>query len=181
MPLSGLYHTLSFGSSSSDVRTRSPSRSSSLWVCCAKSMLSIDARQTNIARSNLLVAVFRIISIAHVDFRGDMTVHLAAAMTWIYVQLSTAIILACCPLLRPVFEKMIPKRLTRIRRSTSRPISRAPTARIRRTTRILVHSDSSEPRSQPSDVFHDDAHEPIGPTFEVAQSEPVSSRRPSFC
>ncbi|KAF2447308.1 hypothetical protein P171DRAFT_334333, partial [Karstenula rhodostoma CBS 690.94] len=68
---------------------------------------------------NILVAVFRIISIVQVDFRGDMTDDLAAAMAWIYAQLSTAIILACCPQLRPTFEKTIPRRFTRIRRNTS--------------------------------------------------------------
>ncbi|KAK7180060.1 hypothetical protein PSPO01_13854 [Paraphaeosphaeria sporulosa] len=128
--------------------------------------------------ANILVAVFRIISIVRVNFRGDMTDDLAAAMAWMYAQLSTAIILACCPLLRPVFEKMIPRQLTRIRRNTSMS-SQNTSQRIQKTTNILVHPNSTETRSRPLGIIiHDDANvEPIGPKFEVERSQPVSGRR----
>ncbi|KAL5376136.1 hypothetical protein DPSP01_010728 [Paraphaeosphaeria sporulosa] len=107
-----------------------------------------------------------------------MTDDLAAAMAWMYAQLSTAIILACCPLLRPVFEKMIPRQLTRIRRNTSMS-SQNTSQRIQKTTNILVHPNSTETRSRPLGIIiHDDANvEPIGPKFEVERSQPVSGRR----
>lgn len=142
----------------------------------------IHATKTNILCSNILVAVFRIISIVRVDFRGDMTDDLAAAMTWIYAQLSTAIILACCPLLRPVFEKMIPRRFTSIRRTTSLPNQKKFTTapKIQKTTDILVYPNSTEVRSQPLGIIHEDAHiEPMGPKFEVERSQPISGRRTS--
>jgi hypothetical protein len=137
------------------------------------------ASDTNVPSSNILVAVFRIVSIVRVDVSRDMTARLATAMICIYAQLSTAIVLACCPLLRPVFEKMIPRRLTRIRRRSSLHPQSTP-AKIQRTTEILVHPASSELRSHPLGMIQDGTYiDPIAPKFEVDRSDPIPGRRTS--
>ncbi|KAF1977750.1 hypothetical protein BU23DRAFT_452032, partial [Bimuria novae-zelandiae CBS 107.79] len=126
---------------------------------------------------NLLTAVSRIVSVAKLNVHGDLTYGLDEAIIWMYAQLSTAIILACCPLLRPFFEKLVPQRLTRIR------VRNASTARtgskIQRTTRILVHSDSSEARSEPAHTMfiRSSSGPEAGPSFHVQPSDPVPSRR----
>jgi hypothetical protein len=148
-------------------------------LCDFKCLLSVFSSNTDVPCSNILVAFFRIFSIVRVDFRGSMTDRLDTAMICIYAQLSTAIVLTCCPLLRPVFEKMVPRRFTRIRRKSS--LHRQSTsAKIQKTTKILVHPASGELRSQPRGIIHDGAYvEPMAPKFEVERSEPIPGRRMS--
>lgn len=117
------------------------------------------------------MAVFRIISTAALDFQGDLTYDVIPAMIWGLAQVSTAVILACCPLLRPLFEKMVPKRLTRI--ATNRTHRR--TEPIRIITNIAVHPDTSTPRTQT--VQADAFLRPVGPVFEVSPSAPPKRRK----
>ncbi|KAF2257321.1 hypothetical protein BU26DRAFT_474145 [Trematosphaeria pertusa] len=116
---------------------------------------------------NVIIAAFRITSSTWVDFRGDFTYDAAPSMIWCFAQASTAIILACCPLLRPVFEKLIPARLTRVSSSSSKngqASMRLPKS-IRMTRQIEVHDDSAQRHE--TGCFHDGQMEPWGPTFEV--------------
>lgn len=71
-------------------------------------------RLADFSDSNIVVAILRIMTLINVPFDGDLTYNANPAMIWMDVQKSTAIILTCCPLLRPLFEKLIPKRLTRL-------------------------------------------------------------------
>lgn len=118
------------------------------------------------------MAVFRIISTAALDFQGDLTYDVIPAMIWGLAQVSTAVILACCPLLRPLFEKMVPKRLTRI--ATNRQYT-ARSEPIRIITNIAVHPDTSGPRTQAAQA--DDFLSPAGPVFEVAPLTPTKRRK----
>jgi hypothetical protein len=87
------------------------------------------------------MAVFRIISLVYLDFHGDLIYDVIPAMIWVDAQVSTAIILTCCPLLRPLFEKVIPKKLTRTGTQWSqKPVS------INVRTEIAVHPETSAPR-----------------------------------
>ena len=137
----------------------------------------LQLRIANFDNSNIVMAIFRISSLMVLSFHGDLTYDAVPTMIWAVAQTSTAIMLACCPLLRPVFERLMPARLTRI--VVARPLnigsSRAksslglrtnpkPTS-IRVTTRIDIHTESSRPRRQ--SCFHDKFQEQRGPTFEV--------------
>lgn len=115
------------------------------------------------------MAAFRIASLLYVEYHGDLTFDILPAAIWAYAQIATAIMLACCPLLRPVFEKMIPKSLTRIGTPTvSAPThsrwAQAPAIRV--TTRIVVYDDSTSPPNIRGSL-HDGNMEPYGPVFEV--------------
>ncbi|KAF2635007.1 hypothetical protein P280DRAFT_412354 [Massarina eburnea CBS 473.64] len=118
---------------------------------------------------NILVAVFRITSLLYVEYHGDLIHDIFPALVRAYMQTSTAIVLACCPLMRPVFEKLIPTKLTRIGTPplrTNRLQSVRVTPMIRVTTRIDVHNDSS-PTPIISGSLHAANQEPYGPVFEV--------------
>ncbi|KAF2659399.1 hypothetical protein K491DRAFT_194432 [Lophiostoma macrostomum CBS 122681] len=94
---------------------------------------------------NVIIAVFRISSVAALDYHGDILYDAVPAVIWAVAELSTAIALACCPLLRPLFEKMVPRRLTHI--ASGRYRTKNDASSIRVTTRIQVHPHSSRPRS----------------------------------
>ncbi|KAH7122399.1 hypothetical protein B0J11DRAFT_437315 [Dendryphion nanum] len=110
---------------------------------------------------NIVIAVFRITSLLSVAFRGDITYDVVPAMVWAVAQVSTAITLTCCLLLRPFFEKLVPQRLVRL--AIVKPVPKP--ASIRVTTRIQVHGDTSQPRRQ--SCTHDGLQEREGPTFEI--------------
>lgn len=117
------------------------------------------------------MAVFRVVSLVDLDFHGDLTYDVIHAMIWGLAQISTALILTCCPLLRPLFEKLVPKRLTRIR------TSRQKAEPIRIITNIAVLPETAGPpvTARPADPFAPVA----GPVFEV--EPPVTRRRRKSC
>ncbi|KAF2116503.1 hypothetical protein BDV96DRAFT_27547 [Lophiotrema nucula] len=142
---------------------------------------------------NILMAIFRINSLMAVTFGGDITYDVVPAIIWAIAQLSIAIIVACCPLLRPVFEKMIPTRLTKIlpvpgakarpsaiaRPATSSTFRvpatptmttvQVPPSTIRATTRIDVLPHTSRPISR-TGCFHDSLQESEGPVVEITRA-----------
>jgi len=124
--------------------------------------------------SNILVAIFRILTLANSDYMCDLPYTGVPTILSAFTQISTAIILACLPLLRPFFEKLVPKRLTRIgtRSYTSRSHG---SNKIHVTTRIDVHEDSHLPHTD-TNVFHEGDFEPWGPKFVVEQNTPIRRR-----
>lgn len=77
-------------------------------------------------------------------------------------QLCTAIMLACCPLMRPMFDKLVGKLSAKLTTKTTRNEPGA----IVRMTRIEVSPASSRPNVQ-NGGFNDRFQEAEGPTFEV--------------
>jgi hypothetical protein len=61
-----------------------------------------------------MIGAFRITGIADVSFNGDLTYGIGTNLIWALAQMSTGIIVACLPHLRPAFEKFLPSRFTRI-------------------------------------------------------------------
>ncbi|KAF2263398.1 hypothetical protein CC78DRAFT_534010 [Lojkania enalia] len=110
--------------------------------------------------SNIIMEIFRIKSLLRDKFIENITYDAANTLLWAVARLSTAIIVACCPLLRPLFEKLVPKRLTRI---ASHAIPQKKHPGIRVTTRIEVHNGA--PRIQT--YSHQHLQETDRPTFDV--------------
>jgi hypothetical protein len=168
MPSYGHSLISSFGDSSSVSLARSPFQLSLLLDSCLH-ISSLDKLWfLLICRdSNIVVDVFRITSLLRIEYEGGLTSNasMSPAIIWAYAQISTAIILACCPLLRPVFERLTSK-LPWIRTPTSESVEVLPSIRV--TTRIDVHEDSSTP---PMIKGYMDPHEgfkwPEGPSVEV--------------
>ncbi|KAF2798922.1 hypothetical protein K505DRAFT_87850 [Melanomma pulvis-pyrius CBS 109.77] len=119
----------------------------------------------NRSHSNTAFGISRITAFADLSLAGDITYDAASIIIWDMAQVSTAIILACCLLLRPVFERFILKGSTRI--ATKIRVHRKSSS-IRVTTRIDVHPASIKPRLQSG--FHDGFQEAESPTFEVERS-----------
>lgn len=117
------------------------------------------------AHSNIVIGISRITALADLSFTSDITYDVVSTMIWDMAQVSTAMILACCPLLRPVFERLIPKGLTRM---ATKITAHRKSSSIRVTTRIDVRPASIKPRLQSG--FHDGFQETEGPTFEVERS-----------
>jgi hypothetical protein len=129
--------------------------------------------------SNILMAVFRVRSLALLNINKDLTYDVIPVIIVATGQCSTAIILTCCPLLRPLFEKIVPKRLTLIRSSRhrgARPGSVRDPASIRVTRTIDVLPETSTLRIQNS--CHDGFEDPDGPKFEVARPQHRNSPCP---
>ncbi|KAF2740895.1 hypothetical protein EJ04DRAFT_423306, partial [Polyplosphaeria fusca] len=114
---------------------------------------------------NIVMGALRMWSQLSTVNDGDPTYDALPDLIWALATLSTAIMVACCPLLRPLFEKCIPTRLTHIH-LIKRP-SHAPAISV--TTRIDVFLHTSQPRIESSEDEH---HENEGPTFEVRQFAP---------
>ncbi|KAF2745886.1 hypothetical protein M011DRAFT_405696 [Sporormia fimetaria CBS 119925] len=118
----------------------------------------------------LIMGILHSISLRYFDHRHDITYDLVPTIIWATARQSTAIIVTCCPLLRPLFEKLLPRGLTRITRksfSTAR--------KIHVTESVAVHPGSSTPLRHES--FHDGFQEAVGPSFEVEKPE---KRRQDF-
>jgi hypothetical protein len=64
--------------------------------------------------SNILIGGLRINALARVPYGIDVMHGMGTSMMWSIAQISTGIIVACCPHLRPLFERLLPNRLTRI-------------------------------------------------------------------
>jgi hypothetical protein len=103
---------------------------------------------------------------------------------WAIAQISTGIIVACCPHLRPIFEKILPHRLTRLSTRKSKNALRAseltqtsgltlgpPEKELSRNASITVTTDIAVQGTGPLPAtpveFHDGKVESWGPTFDV--------------
>lgn len=114
--------------------------------------------------SNIVIGAFRITSLFHLALHRDLTYEAVPAMIWVIAQESTAIMLACCPLLRPLFDKLLPRRLTRVNSATTESSTRP--AAICCTTKIVVYPNSSRPRVS-HNCFNDEMQESQRPTFQI--------------
>jgi hypothetical protein len=129
-----------------------------------------------------------------VAYGGDITWGIGTTLTWAIAQISTGIIVACCLYLRSLFERLLPKKLTRVSTSRSTPqpaphqdleklslvggdlsqesqqtTGMSPTRTrndsITVTTTIEVHPRALSPDIKP--VFHDGHRAPWAPTVRV--------------
>jgi hypothetical protein len=113
---------------------------------------------------NIVIGGLRISALTDAAYSGDVTYGIGTTLIWSMAQMSSAIIVACCPLLRPLFEMVVPRKLTRLspRRSTPQ-LSKQDSITV--TTQIDVYSNSwSEPIVA---KLHDVLHESWAPTFHV--------------
>lgn len=145
-------------------------------------MLGLTTRLTG--SRTIVIGAFRITAITDVSFGGDLTYGIGTNLLWALAQMSTGIIVACLPHLRPAFEKVVPRRLTRIHtRGTPRTNTGMPrTSRqnsITVTTRIDIRN--AHPSPTLSAHFHDGHQEPWGPTFEVVRSQVIPKQHTLFC
>jgi hypothetical protein len=133
-----------------------------LGLLCGDVSLQVLLSFANISVSNVIVGCMRLVTILHMSIGGDLTYELMPPMIWALARISSAIIVACFPLLRPIFEKMLPLKLTRVMTTARRP-SRPRLIHV--TTKIHLDPASSRPRSDFR--FHDGLLDIEGPTFEV--------------
>ncbi|OCK85406.1 hypothetical protein K432DRAFT_343140 [Lepidopterella palustris CBS 459.81] len=62
---------------------------------------------------DVAASIFRIKTVLQNAFFKDLTYTAIASELWAIAEVSIAIVTACCPLLRPIFEKMVSKRLAK--------------------------------------------------------------------
>jgi hypothetical protein len=125
--------------------------------------------------SNIIIGGLRISALTEVAYGRDVTYGIGPSLIWAIAQIGTGTIVACCPHLRPLFEKVLPHRFVRVPTRKSTP-QHTPwqkrQASITVTTTIDIHDSSpSPPIAAP--VFHDGHLEPWAPTFDVS-IRPVS-------
>ncbi|KAH7399061.1 hypothetical protein DE146DRAFT_783032, partial [Phaeosphaeria sp. MPI-PUGE-AT-0046c] len=99
---------------------------------------------------NIVIGGLRLCSFTEDAYRGDVTYGMGTTMIWAITQISTGFIVACCPHLRPLFEKILPRRLTRMDPHSSTPHHSPTPCRERQasvitvTTEIHVRSASAD-------------------------------------
>ncbi|KAF1852102.1 uncharacterized protein K460DRAFT_271426 [Cucurbitaria berberidis CBS 394.84] len=126
---------------------------------------------------SIVIGGLRINSFANVDL-GDITFGIGATLIWSITQISTGIIVACCPYLRPVFEKMLSCRLTRPTTRRSQ-ISHSRQSSITVTTSICLQDSLQAP--PPQGTFHDGHQEPWAPTFDVERGPASEFQKAGTC
>lgn len=92
-----------------------------------------------------MVGICRAVNLAAVDYHHDITYEAAKTSSWALAKCGTAVILVCCPLLRPVLEALVPNGLVNV--YYSRP--RHSRTKIVATTRIDVMDDSRRQKPSP--------------------------------
>jgi hypothetical protein len=133
---------------------------------------------TNPHVSNIVVGGLHISALTDVAYGGDVTYGMGTTILWSLAQISTAIIVACCPLLRPLFEKVMPRKLTRVP-SCGTPPQQSKKNSITVLTKIDVrHSSSLEPITAP---FHDGIQDSWAPTFDAGKEAGSGPRFTSHC
>ncbi|KAH7075457.1 hypothetical protein BKA63DRAFT_297721 [Paraphoma chrysanthemicola] len=115
---------------------------------------------------NIVIGGLRISALTGVAYGSDVTFGIGTTLLWALAQISAGIIVACCPHLRPVFEMIVPRRLTRISTRKSAAFQH-PRPSIMVTTRIDVRN--TPPLAALTATFHDGHQEPWAPTFNVEQ------------
>ena len=73
---------------------------------------------------DVVMAVLRIVFDLRVNFQGDWTYTTAPLYFWSSMEPGLAIMVACAPILRPIFEKIVPAGLSSRTRSSSYPPDR---------------------------------------------------------
>ncbi|KAF1917085.1 hypothetical protein BDU57DRAFT_448159, partial [Ampelomyces quisqualis] len=123
---------------------------------------------------NIVIGGLRISALAEVAYSNDVTYGVGTTLLWSMAQISTGIIVACCPYLRPAFELVMPERLTRVSTPISSPyLPRRDSIIV--TTRIEIHDTFSAPLAPavfdpPFLVAYHDVHtDPRAPIFKVEQ------------
>jgi len=132
----------------------------------------------------IIIGAYCITAMTDVPFSGDLTYDIGTNLVWALAQMSTGIIVACLPLLRPAFEKVVPRKLTRI--STRGSIrTGAETPRTPRQNSITVTTRIDVGNALPAPAlsahFHDGHQEPWGPTFEVARIQATTRQHTLLC
>ncbi|KAF2629538.1 hypothetical protein BU25DRAFT_429826 [Macroventuria anomochaeta] len=134
----------------------------------------------------IVIGVFRITAIADAPVDSDLTYGIGINLLWALAQMSTGIIVACLPHLRPAFEKVVPRRLTRIAtRSNTRLRLNGGEPQTPRQNSIAVTTkievDNAFPSPALSAPFHDGHQEPWAPTFEVVNTLAVPQQHTMLC
>ncbi|KAH9875226.1 hypothetical protein J1614_004717 [Plenodomus biglobosus] len=126
----------------------------------------------------IVIGALRINALSELQYQGtDVTFRIGTSLMWAIAQISTGIIVACCPHLRPVFEMVLPDRLTHVNTRRSEQTPKQPPILV--TTRIDL-KDSHKPPSARA-VFHDGQLEPWAPTFDVEKGPATELQIASFC
>ncbi|KAH5129808.1 hypothetical protein HBH70_199540 [Parastagonospora nodorum] len=123
---------------------------------------------------NVVIGGLRISVLTEVAYGRDVTYGIGTSLMWAIAQMSTGIIVACCPHLRPLFEKIVPNKFVRVHTRKSTPQDsplRTRQASITVMTRIELQGSSPSPAINTS-VFHEGHLEPWAPTF-VVGTNPV--------
>jgi len=142
--------------------------------------------------SNMFIGAFRVDSLADVAYQGDVTYGMGNTLMWAIAQISTGIIVACLPHLRPLFDYILPRRLIQLSTRKSKtqskasqvsaqsvlvpPIIQSRAGSIVVTTQIAVQPGSPNllpPPPPPIDIV-DGQLDPLGPIFHV---EPGPAKR----
>jgi hypothetical protein len=161
--------------------------------------------------SNIFIGGLRIDSLADVAYQGDVTYGIGTTLMWAIAQISTGIIVACLPHLRPLFECVLPHRFTHLSARRSRPShgpppkpsSRPPSktsqlsqksvtilvpprvqsriGSINVTTDITVERSGHLLPPPPTIDIHDGQIDPGAPTFYVEQGPARHLRFPAYC
>ncbi|CAG5155426.1 uncharacterized protein ALTATR162_LOCUS3656 [Alternaria atra] len=94
---------------------------------------------------NIFIGGFRVDSLADVAYQGDVTYGIGTTLMWAIAQISTGIIVACCPHLRPLFECMLPHRLTHLTTGRSKPTSKV--SQASQSPRLVLLSPRDQSRA----------------------------------
>jgi hypothetical protein len=71
--------------------------------------------------SNIIIGGLRISALTEVAYGRDVTYGIGPSLIWAIAQIGTGTIVACCPHLRPLFEKVLPHRFVRVPTRKSTP------------------------------------------------------------
>ncbi|KAH6869955.1 hypothetical protein BKA58DRAFT_315730 [Alternaria rosae] len=134
---------------------------------------------------NMFIGAFRLDSLAGVAYQGDVTYGMGNTLMWAIARMSTAIIVACLPHLRPLFDCILPRRLIHLSTRRSKTRSKASQSRagsIVVTTQIAVQPGSPQllPPPPPSIDIVDGQLDPMGPIFHVEQGPAKRTKRVSY-
>jgi hypothetical protein len=107
--------------------------------------------------SNIFIGGLRIDSLADVAYQGDVTYGIGTTLMWAIAQISTGIIVACLPHLRPLFECILPHRFTHLSTRRSRPSPRPSPGPSPRPS----HGPTPKPPSRPPSKISQLSQNPV--------------------
>jgi hypothetical protein len=150
--------------------------------------------------SNMFIGALRVDSLADVAYTGDVTYGIGTTLMWALAQISTGIIVACLPHLRPLFDCILPRRLIHLSTRRSKTQSKASlvsqqapsvlippriqsrAGSITVTTKIAVErAGHFQPPLPPPIDIHDGQLDPDGPVFHVEQGPAKRSGLLAHC
>jgi len=118
-----------------------------------------------------------------VAYGGDITYGIGTTLTWAMAQISTGIIVACCPYLRPLFEKVLPHKLTRVpaaSKSASTPTPRKDLEKASLDNDGEPEEDSQQTTQQLSPTQTRNDSIIVTTTIKVHPSAPSPNIKPVF-